>query len=340
MSRVDFFTRYQMVYSRENYGARALKKAFEKFEVPYASYCHHQDVLADYLAYFSSSPAQATIAFEDVFPGERPLCELLNVPHFFWVDSLSDATHYLKSPLAKVVLDDEELCHFLQKKGYENVVYLPFGISEKLEHDPEEERPFDVVMFEELVDVAELEKTWEALYDLHTADLIQQTVSLCLKNPQLAAFDAVEESLRGLSVSISFGNMLFLVEEYLQATKIVPLVEAFEGVRVDLFGEHVGNNWLRRLKNAQYIYPHWSLPYTEYYALLKKSKILVADKKSPWSLPALACGCLVLDDQDVHEYLEKPKKRIERVRESRKNIFQEHSWDSRAKSLLEVLYQS
>lgn len=337
MGRIDIFTRYPQAQSRENYGARELQKAFERCEISHASFCLAQDVLADYLSYFSSNPAKGSLAFEDVFPGGGPLCDLLEIPHVLWTNGLAEGAHYLQSPFAKLVLDDENLCLHLQKKGHKNIFFLPFGISEELKDDPEKERSFDVVMFEELIDVAGLEKRWEALFASAEVQLIEQTVSACLKNPQAIIFDVVEEQLKGRSASISMGNMLFLVEEYLKAAKILPLVEAFEGVRVDLFGEHVGNNWLRRLKNAECIYPHGSLPYTEYFSILKKSKILSADKKSPWYLPALACGCLLVEDHEVHEYLKKPKMRVERVRESQKNLFQEHSWDNRAKRVLEIL---
>ena len=151
--------------------------------------------------------------------------------------------------------------------------------------------------------------------------------------------DPIQAVLQDDSLSVSQSDLLFFAQEYLRAKKVAQVVDSFGGTRVDLFGEHVGNNWLSRLKNREHIHLHWSLSYMDSLEVLKQSKILVAERDSPWFLPALAAGCLVVEAHEAAAFLNSPQKRIELVNELQAEVLHHHSWENRAQELLAIMEQ-
>lgn len=331
-SRIDVFCANPTAFSRENYCSRELERGFDKLEIPYKHISLSEGGFSDYLLEFHSAPPAWTLSFEDLFSERGGICQALGRPHLIWTESLPKALGYLQQKLGWVGYGDEEVCESLQGLGYSNIIHLPDGISDDLDHPPEAERPFDVVIFDSLVDIDDLEKTWEGLFDPMTLHKLHEIVYRCEDRLEL-----VKAVLSEKGLPIGQRDLLFFAWEYLQAKKIVPLVESLGSIRVDLFGEHMGNNWLRRLKNGPSIHLHWSLVHTESLEVLKQAKILIADKSSPWYLSACAAGCLVCDVDGVERYLRSPAQRIEWVREEQREIVQKESWEKRALRLMDKI---
>ncbi len=148
--------------------------------------------------------------------------------------------------------------------------------------------------------------------------------------------------------------------------RTVSLIESMQGVRIDVFGEHIGNQWLQRLKNKQDVFLHWSLPYTEHFEVLRRSKLLLrhqipgSEGADEWVFPALCCGCLPLSNdapflmqhlgkalpyyssfQEIHSlahhFLKRPQERMETTESLKQKILPAHSWSARGKELLAYL---
>jgi hypothetical protein len=143
-----------------------------------------------------------------------------------------------------------------------------------------------------------------------------------------------------------------LVEEYLKAARSRHLIECVRGRRVDVFGEHVGNNWLRRLKNVDNVYLHSSLPYTEHFEVLKETKTLlrqqvtVKDGSDEWLFAALALGCEVVTNGSpyLREVLDMPFYSTEEERQTLLENYPTcapdltlHTFEARAGNLLAYL---
>ena len=311
-NRIDIFCANPMASSRENYCSRELEKAFDKLDIAYAHVCLSEGRFADYLPRLHSDPPSWTLSFEPLFEGLGP-------PHLYWADSLPSALQ----------LRDKEGVSIACHQPFSGFHSLPDGVSEV--KALEEERSFDLVLFDPLIDCAELEKTWKDLFEPSALEKMYEIVS---------SSDPIQTVLQANSLSVSQSDLLFFAKEYLRAKKVAEVVDSFGGARVDLFGEHVGNNWLSRLKNRDHIHLHWSLSYADSLEVLKQSKILVADNESPWFLPALAAGCLVVEAHEAAVFLASPQKRIELVKELQAEILPHHSWEKRAQELITIMEPS
>lgn len=134
-------------------------------------------------------------------------------------------------------------------------------------------------------------------------------------------------------------------ERIFDTVSFTPLNEEKNGIthttygRLDIFGEHQGNNWLKRLPPTVSL--HIGLPYTEHFSVLARAKLLIVDPEDiHWKMAAVAVGCLPLmaDEEDLQDriatFLLDPQKRKIYLEHYYPQL---HSWERQIEHLLEHL---
>jgi hypothetical protein len=126
------------------------------------------------------------------------------------------------------------------------------------------------------------------------------------------------------------------VKHSVLAQKTHKEIDALEGLSIDIFGEHIGHNWLVRLPSSVRL--HSSLPYIEHFTVLSSSVLILAELSDQWYWPAIAAGCLpvVANKEQIQHYLKYPQER-EKALESLRTQLSQHSWDKQVETLMQAL---
>lgn len=291
---VDLLTCSRKFYSYETYAATHLAHAFQEIGMATAIFSLDDGGLSEYLSQAAANPPKWTVAFKPLLKLTQPLCDILGIPHLHWERrSLSYSAHLMGSRFGKMALTDRKAAAhysltFLPHATHLNVGKLCAG------------RPYDVVLFADLVDEACKLSLWKELFPPEGVSLLIEGAKRCLQDPNTLPFHVAHLLHRASPEALAFHDVAFFLEDYVRAVRMRTLIESFEGVQVHIFGDHIGNNWLRRLKNKDWISLHSTLPYTEHFEVLKMAKILVRshdkgfDGSDEWVLPAIEAGCLPL----------------------------------------------
>ncbi len=286
-------------YSYEGYTARQMAAVLEKKGIGFNFVYLSDGNLNEYIRYLSDAPPTSMVSFSDQFMLERPFCDIVRVPQFFWAKhSLAEAAHFLHSEFGTIGLP--------HATTLPRTFHLPHGVTPA----SAQERTFDTVFFSPLVDLNDLEAMWEDFYPSDILKKLKQAVATAL--PPYEAATAVMEDPSTLSL------LLQGICSYRKAQFAYQAITSFEGERLDVFGEHVGNNWLKRLPNVKRVHLHYKLPYTEHLEVLKQSRAVILDPLEPhWAAPAQAYGCALLGEVPP--------------------AFELHSWERQVEQLIEVV---
>ncbi len=309
--RVDLILTDRKHYSYEGYAARAVSSVFEKLAIPCGTIYLADGGLSDYLIHLESSPPKWTVGFSLLTAHQTPLCDIVEIPHFYWTaGSLSAALHFLHSPFGKIGIHDPALYKKLSS-AHRNVYFLPPGIDLTL---TSVEKTFDLVIFGDLIDLECLKKTWHEVLSAEEIARVENAIEL--QDPLVAK------------------NRYFYAEQYLKGIEMNRVVqEVGHSFSLDIFGEHMGNNWLVRLPSQ--IHLHAPLPYSECFELLRASKMALLNPDDPWHDVAIAAGCLPLplDPQKIAFFLKHPEERERKVAEMRSQIT-DRTWETQVRQLI------
>lgn len=269
--RFDLVLGDRKSYTYEGYSAKCVAAQLEKKNIPFKIIYLSDGIFNDYLRFLQNDPPTSMINFIDLFQHDYPFCDMVQVPQFFWTQhSISEAAHFLNSQYGKIGLP--------QASPFPQTVVLSSGV----ENTSKEKPIFDTVFFSPLVDLDDLEKIWEDFYPQNIIALLKKIIQTEVTSEEIIKTFKTE----------SLSLILRGVERYRKAKRAYEIISTFEGGYLDVFGEHIGNNWLKRLPNAKWIRLHYKLPYIEHLEVLKKSKQVIIDPLEPhWIAPAIAYGC-------------------------------------------------
>jgi hypothetical protein len=324
--RIDLLLTSRSGFSYENYAAKRITEEFEKRGVPHKKIFLSDGIFNDYIRYVEEDPPHSILSFDPILPYETPLCDLVEVPQVIWAkSSLSEAAHFLQSRFGRVCLPTPT--------RLSKTFYLPHGVEARTQ----KESLFDVVFFSPLVDTTCLRERWSEFFSVEVIEIIEK--SLCSEKPLYTIF-------REASFPISLCHTIEAVEEFERAERAYQVITHYKGNVLDVFGEHIGSNWYRRLPNSSTIHLHASLPYAAHFDVLAQSKIVILDPLDcSWELPAAASGCLPLfaNRQDLNEqialYLGDSKKR-EKALDSYQERITAQNWEIQSARLIEILYEN
>lgn len=363
MKRVDNIVSAEIPYSVDRYFSRNLRRAFLNIGVECNEIVIARGNLLDYIHSLDGNPPDWTCSFGPLTLSGQPFCDLTGLPHFCWqTKHLLQALHCLKSPNGFVGFFDRHHEKVFRKEKHDRFHFLPFGVDTALAQVPREEKTYDIVLFDDLKCTSELENTWKVLFTNEILEKMYVIRDFCLEDPLKTPIEAIFEA--SFEIDAVTPYLIYCLEEYLKAIRIRGLIESIEGRRVDVFGEHSGNNWLKRLKNGHNVHLHSSLPYPEHFEVLKRSKLLLRDQfhqdcSDEWAFGACLTGCMVISNPTpyldeafegkmpffaftevqsaIDDYLEFPKKREGLLEELKEQVLNQHSFEVRAAQLLKIM---
>ncbi|MCC5832661.1 MAG: hypothetical protein JJU12_06425 [Chlamydiales bacterium] len=324
--RIDILLRSRNAFNYEIYAAKRLSGMLERRGIPFKQIVFSDCILLPYLQFLEKDPPRSIVSFDPILPYQTPFCDFVGVPQLLWVkNSLCEAAHFLTSKYGIVGLPTPT--------DLDKTVYLPHGI----EAIPRQEDQFDVVFFSPLVDTECLRERWKEFFSDEVIELLDTAVS---------SGRPAYETLKEAPCPLSLCHSIEAVEEYTKAVRAYKTISSCKGHTLDVFGEHIGNNWYRRLPNALHLRLHAPLPYTAHFDVLAQSKLVILDPLDrSWELPAAAAGCLPLmaDLEDLHEqialYLADSKKR-EKALERYREPIELQTWDNQAGRLIEIMHEN
>jgi hypothetical protein len=307
--RVDLILTNRKGYTYEAEACREVCRSFNSIGIDSKTvYLEDGALEEDYLFQAYSCPPQWILSFHPLTTSQMPLCDLLRVPHFYWPEKpCASIILFLKSSYANVGIADPT---FYQKFGADNLLLLAHGITSEREC---QNKVFEVVLFADLVECAFLEKTWEALFSQNEIEAIKKGIELG-GSQQLTPY-------------------FFYIDQFVQAQQTYRIISAFKTLTLDVFGSHVGNNWVKRLPEGVRL--HTPLPYTEHVEVLQMSKIALLKPDSHWYGVAVAAGCLPLSgsEGEIAYYLAHPEEREKRLEKLREK-FLEQTWAKQTRRLI------
>lgn len=293
-------------YTYETYCLGKVVETFEKKEIPYKKIFLNRGILQDYLAFVENSPPAQWLGFSLLLP----LCDLFEIPQSVWGEnSIAEVKPHLNFKKGKV---------FLPVRAPQTY-HMPHGVERLSPQEP----LFDTVFFSPLIDLVSLRERWKEFFS-------EEIVAA------LTAGEVLEND--------PTGHLLAAAEEYQKAKRAFTVISNAKKP-LHVFGEHMGNNWYLRLANAEHIYLHASLPYTEHFTVMRQSRIVILDPLDwRWAVSAAAAGAvpLLADREDLHEQIKAiltdSKKREEELNQYQNEI-ETLTWENQVSHLIQQLYE-
>lgn len=308
---IDLILTDRRHYTYEGYMAKQVKHFFEEGHVPHRINYLADGGLQDYFSLIQTDRPDWTIGFTALTPQQMPLCDIVQIPHFYWIEAARALPlHFLRSKFGTVGMGDRNLC---EKLNHPQVQHMPHGVTYRT---PSAEKTFDLVLFADLIDLEYIRRTWMEILSPTQIESVERAI-VC-KDPLQA------------------GQQFVYAYKYLQAEIVHRLIEEIgSSLRLDIFGEHAGNNWLIRLPPN--IHLHASLPYTEYFEVLSMSKMAFLSNSDPWYLPAIAAGTLPIQRaEEGLEYVNHSVAREKKLSQLRPQLA-ERTWSLQIKKLMEKM---
>ncbi len=197
MKQIDFITQFPKSYTYETYVANHLKSVCAAEGICTNMIYLSEGTFGKYLHKIRKTPPAWVLSFVNLFPGEPPLCDILEVPHFCLPHKgLFEIFSFDPSPSQYIGLSDGKLCRHLHDNGFSHYLPLPPAVDATLRGVQEEEKCFEVVLFEDLIDMDCLKKTWQELFPSHQYQFLEKTLHLCLEQSEKHPFEVLHRVLQ------------------------------------------------------------------------------------------------------------------------------------------------
>lgn len=364
LQRIDFFT----FSAGQQYGVQQafsaeLQKALSRLNVAGSLYPFEELGAGTVIKELVTNTPDCTAGF-NVIVREHSLIEPLGLPH---LSIIVDAAHYFpeliraKNSIAAFV--DEDSLGLYRVLGGKNGFFFPHAIERELLCAENHERDLDIVMLGSFIDPEEVLSIWTALLSKKSVDTIVQLCEKVLASDHLSHIRAFVELVEEkgefeqelIAKSLDYFDILNTIDRYIRAVDRKRIVDAIERP-IHLFGKE-------KYKNTIF---HGEVPFIEMPKVLSRARIVINSfpmfKRGLHErlLSSLACGASVLANDtfflqetfgrnrlallnysNVNEQIEKAlgdeEARFKAVVATHDVIRREHTWDERAKQLVEVL---
>lgn len=148
--RYDLVLSNRVAYSYEGYTSLHVARCLETLGIEHNLIYLSDGVGRDYMRFVTDHPPQAMLTFTQLFPYQKPLCDLLHVPQLFWAEnSIDEAPHLIDSAYGKIAVPYH----------HPGALYLLQGAEKRCE-----KKIFDTVMFAAITDNTPITFEGEALH--------------------------------------------------------------------------------------------------------------------------------------------------------------------------------
>lgn len=293
------------------------------------------------------------------------------------VDSATYFTELLKTPNALVSFVEEDSVGFFKMLGMKYVFHLPHAIDASVLEANNTARDLDVVMTGSYIDADEILTTWNMLLSPYSVKRLLEIAEKVLASDHISHLQAFVELVeeRGdfekelVDKSIEYFDLMNSLDQYIRGVDRRRILEAIDRP-VHIFGaKKYEALWTKSSKKSKLVF-HNEVPFREMPSVLKRSRIVINSfpmfKRGLHErmLMSLACGASVLGNDNMYvqkefgqslaignflspnyhlantfieEALKDEQKRHRAVVATHEAIRFKHTWDVRAKQLVETL---
>lgn len=308
-------------------------------------------------------PPDLTIGFNGALQMEDGsfFSDLIKVPHVAClVDPPYRFLNLTKSPYMIVACDDKDGCSLLNKRGFDRTVYMPHAVEKDLEAGVGE-RVYDMVFLGTCLDAEGRRKDWKKIFPPEICRLMQEAADKALSDDHTSFIPLLDDKLAPEKYQRVFEE----VELYVKGMDRLRILKAFPDQKIDVFGGDDGKTgWKKLLKGYSNIFVHPAVTFEESLRIMQQSKVVlnssIKNKLGAHErvFSAAACGAVVVTNdnpwmrknfkageemlfygpnvaREVAKLLEDESKRARITEAGRNAVMQAHTWDHRAKQLLE-----
>jgi spore maturation protein CgeB len=324
-----------------------------------------------------SEKPDCTCTFNPILPlpDGRLFCDHLETPHLnCLVDASLETLYLLQSPYSIISCVDMFYCEYIKSSGFENIFFFPHGVEGDFKGMGNIEKKYDVTMMGTCIDYEEIRSKWDKEHSPRILDVINVTIEKVFSDDRSSYFLTLLKELENAKVTpedVEVAKLCRDLERYIKGKGRADMVKSITDAPVHVFGNKIGSKgWKHYLDDQKNVVIHDSVPFDQTMQIMKESKILLN------SVPFFKCGsherlfyglaagaAIVTDDTlynsrnfqetegvliyqpwesgkinaKVNEFISDDEQRNNYVETGRKKVMQKHTWDCRAKSLIELL---
>ena len=308
-------------------------------------------------------------------PDGRLFCDHLEIPHVnFLVDASLESLYLLQSPYSVVTCVDLFFCEFLKSGGFQNTFFFPHAVEANFESGKDVEKKYDVTMLGTCIDYEEINSRWVETYSPQVVEVVQTTVDKVFSDDRSPYFLTLLKELESAKISpeeVEVTQLCREVERYIKGMGRVEMVKSIKDAPVHVFGNTIGaKGWKYYLEGQENVIIHDSVPFEKTMQVMRESKVLLS------SVPffkygsherlfyGLAAGAAIVTDdtlfnnsqfqeaegvliyqhwdnerinKTVNDFVANDEQRNHFVEQGREKVMREHTWDCRAKQLVQEL---
>ncbi|MBS0655555.1 MAG: glycosyltransferase family 1 protein [Verrucomicrobia bacterium] len=261
--------------------------------------------------------------------------------------------------------------------GQAGALFMPHAVSRDLHIRPDTERPIDVLFMATCYDFEGERKLWEKRYSSQVAAIMEKACEMTFQEPYTSFIEAFTRTLKASKgvdpKQLDWRSICYDIETYIKGYDRVKLIEAVQKVaHVHIYGSPQREcGWETYFpQNAYNVTIHDGVSMEESGELMKRAKVVlnscptVKDGTHERIFMGLASGALVCTSENrylqeqfkegdgiiffpfadraccnekIERYLKDEAARVEAVNRGFTIVQQNHTWDSRVKSLQTLL---
>jgi spore maturation protein CgeB len=304
------------------------------------------------------------------------LCDRIKVPHIAClVDPPYRFLPLLESPYILLTCDDRYCCEYLKQRNFSRMTFMPHAIEKDIEAGNDRERIYNVVMLATFIDCDTIQKNWKSKFSVQTVRSLNDAADMTFADQTTSFIEALNITLEVNKAGSpeNLPGMLQELELFIKGKERANFMRTIDTESIHVFGNAVGDKGWEDFINEEklaHVKCHRSVPFNQALAIMKKSKIIlnssIKNKNGAHEriFSALASGAIVITsdnsflretypdgngiiffqndrmeqiNREIHKYLSDEPKRQNIAQAGRKIVLEHHTWDQRAKTLLQEL---
>lgn len=383
LSKICLLTNYNLYESKRHFTkklAEALNRQNIETKIVDAN---EGPINAEIISSIQNFAPDLTCSFNSMMPlaENRYLWDLIQIPHLsILVDPSIYSVSLAASPYSIMSCVDRHDKIALEEYEFDRSFFWPHAVERELGNESyRQEKDLDVVFLGSCYDYESLRASWRILNPESINKVLDDAIDIVFANNQISLAEALVTAWNNSGnpyEGVDFTTLFYYLDMYTRGKDRVELIRSIKNVPVHIFGELSQDNavgvlgWPQYLANQPNITIHPSVPFSQSFDILKRSKISLnsmpffRDGTHERIFTALCCGAVPLTSESmflretfkdgkhlyyyqsnhwnevsakIDEILSNDKKREEIAQEGKKIVMRDHTWDIRVTQLKEAI---
>ena len=216
-------------------------------------------------------------------PNEPSLSSLLKIPHLsILLDPSIYSVSLKKDPYTLVSCVDRKDVEAMRSYGFKQTFFLPHATHVALDYREGDDRPYDVVFLGSCYDYENIQKGFRQSLASGVVEGLEYAISIVLQDNQITTAEALVKAWNDLGKSlegVDFTMLFYYLDYYTRGYDRIALIRSIKNANVHVFGELAADSVFESLGFDAYLGEqknvtlHPSVPFSESFSILKKSKI-------------------------------------------------------------------